>query len=123
VIEKQIVEMLKQAQDGATKHLPVAMDTLYQAIFYSCLFRLIVSFVILVAFALLVRWAYPKWRNAFEDCEDDDELVLGIGIVSCILLVIIAGPCLIEILSASNWIGLFNQKAYIALEILEKIKQ
>jgi ABC-type multidrug transport system fused ATPase/permease subunit len=120
-----------ELRQGAKVAVPEVVGAVARAIFWRNLAMLIRDFV----WAVLIIWAivyyFKRLHPAFwkwcgtqaEECTDG-EMAYGLPVIAIIVMGIVFMTffCNTHLFEAKCWMGVFDQKAYLANMILEKIK-
>ena len=130
MLEKKASELIDQLTAGLGKYGPDAIAALSRAIRVEAIAAVVGSLLVLVAavwiMAAVRRWAWSeeaKYQEAkkadrFNAYMTDTSIQYGLAIA---LVVVASIAFMIVWFDGSTWLALFDQRAYIAHEIMHKL--
>lgn len=117
MLEKKVVELADQLEAALKGVAPEAIEAAGRAIFIAGLMNLLATALVGIALLLLGRWLWRKAQS--DDVYACDEVSWYLGAATALLGG--AGTWLGGWLCVQNWLAVFDQKAWLALKLLDKL--
>lgn len=126
-VHKGVKSTIGELRQGAKVAVPEVVGAVARAIFWRNLALLIRDFVIAVLLIAAVIYYFKRftafWTWGLDNTDADTPGILAPVVVTVILgICCLAFFCDTHLLDARCWMGVFDQKAYLANMVLEKIK-
>lgn len=112
-------KIIEGMYDGIKSIAPEVAAAVGRAIFWQNFIPVLTSLALLIVAFIIIK-KLPGWCKYLNDNEDPEDTSVQL-IISIILGIISIGNFLSVWTDSMTWMGIFDQKAYLAAEVLKKL--